>query len=614
MSSAAALRRAASRFLGSIAVLLVLATIDAANAGRATAPWFSKVAPELLGEAAAGEVEFLVILQAQTDLREAAQLRTKEAKGRFVFETLSSLAARSQQPILEVLDASGIEYRSFWIVNMLSVRGDLEIVERLARMREVARIEPDAQLSRAEPRIRRGAETDLSTTAGIEWNVAKVNAPAVWAEGVFGEGAVVGGMDTGYQWDHPALVQQYRGWSQKGVQHDHNWHDAIHRGGDFECPSDSPEPCDSDGHGTHTMGTILGDDGINNQIGVAPGARWIGCRCWERIRRTALSYVTECFQWFIAPTDMRGANPDPAMAPHAISNSWICEPSEGCKDPNVLRPIVENVRAAGIVVVAAAGNSGPGCASIFDPPAIYDASFTVGATTKTDEAAAFSSRGPVLSDGGERLKPDIAAPGQDVRSAIPGNGFQGGWSGTSMATPHVTGAIALLVSAVPELAGEVDVLEEILIRTALALTSDQDCGGVSGQEIPNNTFGHGRLDVLAAVEYARSLTAIHEEPPADEPASLPHQWSLLPNVPNPFNPATRIDFELAERAPATLRIYDVAGRLVRELADGRIREAGSHSVYWDGLDAAGRPVPSGVYIYQLRGPRFERSRAMTLVR
>ncbi|UCE03479.1 MAG: S8 family serine peptidase [Candidatus Latescibacterota bacterium] len=612
MSSAAALRRAASRFRGSIAVLLLLATV--ANAGAATTPWFSKVAPELLGEATAGEAGFLVILREQADLGAAAQLRSKGAKGRHVFDTLSGLATESQQPILEVLEASGIEYRSFWVVNMLSVRGDLEIVERLARMREVARIELDAPLSRAEPRITPGAEGHLSTTAGIEWNVAKVNAPAVWAEGVLGEGAVVGGMDTGYQWDHPALVQQYRGWSPKAVQHDYNWHDAIHLGGDFECPADSPEPCDSDGHGTHTMGTILGDDGINNQIGVAPGARWIGCRCWEPIRRTALSYVTECFQWFIAPTDMRGANPDPAMAPHAISNSWICEPSEGCKDPNVLRAIVENVRAAGIVVVAAAGNSGPGCASILHPPAIYDASFTVGATTSTDEAAAFSSRGPVLSDGGDRLKPDIVAPGQNVRSAIPGNGFQGGWSGTSMATPHVAGAIALLVSAVPELAGEVEVLEEILVRTAVPLTSDQACGSVSGQEIPNNTFGFGRLDVLAAVEYARSLTAIHEEPPAEQAASRPHQWRLLPNVPNPFNPATRIDFELAERAPATLRIYDVAGRLVRELADGRIREAGVQSVYWDGLDAAGRPVPSGVYIYQLRGPRFERSRPMTLVR
>lgn len=613
MSSERALPGWRARLRGAWALALILILATAASAAT-PAPWFSKVAPEVLASAAGGDVAFLVVLTSQADLDAAERLRSKEAKGRFVFDTLSELAARTQPPVLSTLDAAGAVARPFWIVNMVWARGDLQLIERLARMSEVARIDADSRLSREQVRIDTVAPTGVAAVAGIEWNIRKVNAPAVWAAGVIGDGAVVAGMDTGYQWDHPALIRQYRGWSPKGVRHDYSWHDAIHAGGDFECPSDSPQPCDSQGHGTHTMGTVVGDDGLSNQIGVAPGARWIGCRCWEPVRRTAVSYVTECFQWFVAPTDMGGANPDPGMAPHAITNSWVCEPDEGCKDLNVLRPVVENVRAAGIVVVGGAGNDGPGCTTVFYPPAIYEATFSVGATTDADWIAAFSSRGPVLSDGSGRLKPDITAPGQNVRSAVPGGGFQGGWNGTSMATPHVTGAVALLVSAVPSLAGHVDIIQDILIRTAVPLTSGEDCGDVSGSSVPNNTFGNGRLDVLAAYEYAVSLTSVEDALPDEVATRSVRRWHLFPNVPNPFNPTTRIEYEVAAQVPVTLRVYDVAGRLVRELVARRRPEPGKHVVVWDGRDDAGRAVPSGVYVYRLRSRLDVRSLSMTLVR
>ncbi len=205
-----------------------------------------------------------------------------------------------------------------------------------------------------------------------------MHAPDVWAQGFTGQGAVVGGQDTGYQWDHPALINQYRGWNGTTADHNYNWHDAIHSGGGV-CGANSPEPCDDSGHGTHTMGTMVGDDGAGNQIGMAPGARWIGCRNMDQGNGTPATY-SECYQWFIAPTDLNDLNPDPSKAPDVINNSWSCPLSEGCTDPNVLLADVEAVRAAGILTVHSAGNSGPTCSTVDTPAAIYDASFTVGAT------------------------------------------------------------------------------------------------------------------------------------------------------------------------------------------------------------------------------------------
>jgi subtilisin family serine protease len=472
-----------------LGLAIVSTAPGSAEAGTTEDGWRTKVDAWVIdGARRSGESEFLIVFERQADLEGSAHLPSKTAKGAFVVDRLKHVADDSQGPVLHLLRSEGVVHRPFWIANMIWARAGLETIQRVATR-------PDVQKLAANPRVSldtpgRVLEYRARSAASVEEGILQTGAPReFWQVGVTGEGVVIGGQDTGYDWRHPALRESYRGWDGSSVDHDYSWHDAIHAGGG-RCGSDSPEPCDDGSHGTHTMGTMVGDDGTS-RVGLAPSARWIGCRNMDQGVGTPVTYA-ECFQWFIAPTDLTGKNPDPSKAPDIINNSWTCPESEGCTSPDVLRAVVESVRAAGILVVASAGNEGPGCSSINAPIATYDAVLTVGATDSNDEIADFSSRGPVDVGGGHRGKPDMTAPGVAVRSSVPGAGYEH-FSGTSMAGPHVAGVAALVLSAGECRRGLQGRLESHLLASARPRSAPRSCGEEGDDVVPNNTYGYGTL-------------------------------------------------------------------------------------------------------------------------
>lgn len=422
-----------------------------------------------------------------------------KARRRALVDALRDRAEYQQADLRAWLDVRGITYRAFWITNTIQASLTAAELAELAAWPEIDRLEPNTAMAM---RLPEPDDTSLAPeeVAAIEWGVNKINAPAVWAEGITGEGVVIAGQDTGIRWEHNALKSHYRGWNGSTADHNYNWHDAVHQTGSI-CGASSQVPCDDDSHGTHTIGTMVGGDGGSNQIGVAPGAKFIGCRNMNDGWGTPAIY-TECMQWMLAPTNLAGQNPNPDLAPDIISNSWGCPPEEGCNTPSILQNAVSTLVEAGIFFVAAAGNDGSSCNTIFDPPAIYDASFVVGATNSNDQIASYSSRGPVSGAG--RVRPDLVAPGSSVRSATrTSNSSYGSMSGTSMATPHVAGVAALMMSANPTLKGQPELVAELLRSTAqkagITDPSNSGCGGLTMSVWPNYQAGHGRLDAYAAV-------------------------------------------------------------------------------------------------------------------
>jgi uncharacterized repeat protein (TIGR01451 family) len=321
--------------------------------------------------------------------------------------------------------------------------------------------------------------------ASIEWNIARVGADQVWnALGIDGTGVVVANVDSGVDWQHSALHTQYRGYPSAGgsragvpgggpVNHALHWHCSTDEGFIY--------PNDNNGHGTHTMGTIVGLDGI----GMAPGAKWIAVKAFNSAGIAYDTWLHDAFQWLLAP------NGDPALAPDVVNNSW----GNDNGSYEAFRDDVRALRAAGIVPIFSAGNNGVYGPGTVGSPASYPESLAVGATDQDDVVASFSSRGP--SPWG--IKPDVAAPGVYVRSSTPGGGYAI-YQGTSMAAPHVTGLAALLRQAQPTLS----VTATLYAITSTARPLPSALLGVEGHwtldsPIPNNSTGWGRVDAYAAV-------------------------------------------------------------------------------------------------------------------
>jgi subtilisin family serine protease len=493
-------------------VLLAMMAWSSA-AGPKPAEIAAKIAPDVLaGTTEGGSASIVILLADQADVSAAHQMKDSDARGWFVYNTLTQHAARTQAGLRAELEARGVSYQSFWAANMIVVTADRALIESLAAREDVARIDSNNAVRWIEPpEVANINEARNSPSAPntAEWGVQNINAPAVWALGFTGQGMVIGDQDTGTRWTHNALKPKYRGWDGTTANHNFNWHDAIHDSTGNPCGNDSPFPCDDAGHGTHTAGTTVGDDGAGNQVGVAPGAKWIGCRNMDQGDGTPARY-TECFQFMIAPTDLSGNNADPTLRPHVLNNSWGCPSSEGCTTGAELETIVNNTQAAGIFVVVSAGNGGPNCSTVNDAPAIYDASFSVSAYDINNTLAGFSSRGPSTYPPNS-FKPNISAPGVTVRSSYYSNDASYvNLSGTSMAGPHVVGAVALLWSARPSLLRNIAATKALLQNTAnhsVTVTPPQLCGGtLSSTDIPNNSFGYGRVDILAAVNASGSPT------------------------------------------------------------------------------------------------------------
>ena len=497
-----------SRTRGAFARRLTFALILPALAITAVGARAAVVDPSLAAEARRGSpVDAIIVLADQSrptlaPLREDADRHTRR---RALVDVLRARADRGQHGLRQWLDARGIAHRDFWIANVIQAQVPASALVDLSARGDIARIDANPHIAMALP-----GDAPLvapsAPQATIAWGVSKVEAPAVWAEGHTGKGVVIGGEDTGYQWDHPALISHYRGWDGSIADHNYNWHDAIHDSSvNNPCGNDSPIPCDDNSHGTHTAGTFVGNDGAGNIIGVAPGAKWIGCRNMDKGIGTPARYI-ECMQWMLAPTDLAGANPNPDLGADIVSNSWSCPSApppagEGCAPADILQATVANLVAGGVFYVVAAQNSGSGCSTILDPPAIYDESFDVGATDSSDRLANFSSRGPVLTS--TLIRPDLSSPGVSVYSSVPLNSY-GLKSGTSMAAPHVAGVAALLLSAFPALKGHPEKIASILRATAVTAgvmnTSGvmQSCGGTPITQWPNNMAGYGRIDAWNA--------------------------------------------------------------------------------------------------------------------
>jgi serine protease AprX len=464
--------------------------------------------------AANGASDALIVFDDQSIPGIDATLDPKSRR-RALVAALMQRAESQQREVRTSLDSRGVSHRDFWLVNAIQATLSAADLDMLATRGLVRRVDANPSIASVLPTPALQPQPSYSPQAvdeiqSVGWGVTKIGAPSVWAAGVTGQGVVIGGEDTGIQWDHPILKPQYRGWNGVAANHNFNWHDAIHDAvGANPCGSNSPAPCDDDQHGTHTAGTFAGDDGptatTRHQYGVAPGAKWIGCRNMDEGAGTPARYI-ECMQFMLAPSDLNGNNANPDLAADVVSNSWSCPTSEGCS-ADTLQNAVDTLVAGGIFYAAAAQNSGPSCSSISDPPALYDSAFVVGATNQSDALASFSSIGPVSTT--DKIRPDLVAPGVNVCSSIPTDAYSCSFSGTSMATPHVAGAAALLMSAFPELKGRPEKVASILRdNTATAGVTDPNggCASESSTLWPNYKLGYGRLDVYAAYH---DIIAIH---------------------------------------------------------------------------------------------------------
>ena len=358
-------------------------------------------------------------------------------------------AARAQGDLLR--------QRDLWIIHSLALEARPALIQALQTSPAVAELRLDPARQYVEPQL----VSSTTSLNNLAWGVERIGAPEVWQTlALSGTGAVVAGMDTGVEWGHPALKETYRGNAGKGlVNHHGTWFDAVNAG---------IYPYDDHGHGSHTLGTAVGQGGI----GVAPGARWIAVKILDGTGNGYTADIHAGFQWLLAPEG------DPTLAPDVVVCSWGSTQSSN----TTFQEDVEALLAAGIFPIFAAGNEGA-AADTLRSPASLPGVFAVGASDPYGQVAPFSSRGPSPWD---EIKPHVVAPGVNIPSSVPG-GIYAESQGTSMATPHVAGIAALMRGVSPTLSTER--MAQLITTTAVPLTDS----------VPNNASGWGRADAYAAL-------------------------------------------------------------------------------------------------------------------
>lgn len=508
-----------NRFLGFFLTLVIILSVFPTNIHASGAENYSFKLDLALAEEFQQHdyITFLVKMKEQVNLddtREHAlqfgvsglqseEISEQELRGAMV-QTLQQTSENSQNRVLQYLDSAkqeGLvkEYESFFIVNSLAVTATLEVATRLASMPEVERIienkryQPEIEIPVEENETSLDADelipylqtaSSQSSKPELPWNLKNIHVEKVWEQNYDGDGVVIGIIDSGADVDHPAIKDAWRG---------HEPGKAIYSWLDATTYRKTDKPIDKDGHGTHVLGTILGKQSDNGMaLGVAPKAKWIAVKVLDDDGTFTTAGLLRAGQWIMAPTDEQGT-PHPEMAPKVVNNSW------GSFDSNeFFREILQNWRSAGILPVFSAGNTRynlPNRLGTVTAPAKYPEAFAVGALDKNNKVAPFSLLGP--SDYKE-TKPEISAPGVNIKSSIPG-GLYGLKSGTSMASPHVTGVAAILLQVNPNLT--VDQLENILMSSADPRSDEKYV------DIPNNAYGHGSLNAHRAVEMAKSDNA-----------------------------------------------------------------------------------------------------------
>lgn len=432
-----------------------------------------------------GESLFIV-MKSQPDLQEILKIEDPIKRREMVYQVSVQFALESQKNLVDILNQYHLDYEQYYLVNGIQVHADPVLKLLLQQRKDIDRILVVPNL-RPLPKKLKTSTGDSFVVDEPMWNLEMIQANKVWEEfEVKGNGIIIGQADSGVDGNHPALRDQYVG--AKAVN-DYSWFDPWNY-------SDYPQ--DFSGHGTHTLGIILGKN-----VGIAPEAKWMGCVNLARNLGNPGHYLA-CMQFLFAPFPKEGnalLNGKPEIGAHIFNNSWGCPELEGC-DSEIFNQAVEALEVAGVFVVSSAGNDGYyGCGSIADPLAIYEKVLSVGAIDENGELALFSSLGPVIIDGSERIKPDLVAPGVDIFSTMPNASYMKN-SGTSMAGPHVVGTIALMWSSNPNLIGKIDLTKKIIESTA-----DQYSGTipscVESSRIPNNAVGYGVVNAYEAVKEAR---------------------------------------------------------------------------------------------------------------